>query len=155
MRHGIAYEREEWKGNDDSRPLTEEGVQRTRAVAAALHKAGKLDLTEVWTSPLVRARQTAGLVAEVLQVPVKECAALGSGASLTSLAKTFALHRPPERFMLVGHEPDTGLLLDALHKSKEFIAFKKAAVAHLSGDFEPGGMKLKWYLTPKDVLKEE
>ena len=32
MRHGIAYEQSEWSGGDDSRPLTDEGLQRTRDV---------------------------------------------------------------------------------------------------------------------------
>jgi phosphohistidine phosphatase SixA len=44
MGHGIAYERDEWSGDDDSRPLTEEGIERTRAVAKALHKDGRLNL---------------------------------------------------------------------------------------------------------------
>jgi phosphohistidine phosphatase len=154
MRHGIACKRHEWSGDDDSRPLTEEGIERTRAVAKALHKDGRLDIAEVWTSPLVRACQTAELVAEILKAPLKECAAMAPGASVAGLAKFFAKNRPPERFMLVGHEPDTGALLGELHRSKEARSFKKAAVAHISGDFRPGGMQLKWYLTPKDVLED-
>ena len=154
MRHGIAYERDEWSGDDDSRPLTEEGIERTRAVAKALHKDGRLDLAEVWTSPLVRARQTAEIVAEILKAPLKECGAMAPGASVASLAKFFAKNPPPPRFMLVGHEPDTGALLGDLRRSKKALSFKKAAVAHFSGDFRPGGMKLKWYLTPKDVLED-
>jgi phosphohistidine phosphatase len=154
MRHGIAYGRHEWPGDDDSRPLTEEGVERTRAVAKELRKEGRLDLAEVWTSPLMRARQTAEIVAEILKVPLKECAAMVPGASVAGLAEFFAKNRPPERFMLVGHEPDTGALLGELHRSKEALSFKKAAVAHVSGAFRPGGMKLKWYLTPKDVLED-
>jgi phosphohistidine phosphatase len=154
MRHGIAHERQEWSGDDDSRPLTEEGIERTRAVAKALHKDGRLDLAEVWTSPLVRARQTAEIVAKILKVSLKECAAMAPGASVAGLAKFFAKNRPPERFMLVGHEPDIGALLGELRRSKEALSFKRAAVAHCSGNFRPGGMKLKWYLTPKDVLED-
>jgi Histidine phosphatase superfamily (branch 1) len=79
MRHGIAYERDERSGDDDSRPLTEEGIERTRAVAKALHKDGRLDLAEVWTSPLVRARQTAEIVAEILKAPLKGVWGHGAG----------------------------------------------------------------------------
>jgi phosphohistidine phosphatase SixA len=79
---------------------------------------------------------------------------MAPGASVAGLAKFFAKNRPPERFMLVGQEPDTGALLGELHRSKGALSFKKAAVAHFSGDFRPGGMKLRWYLTPKDVLKD-
>src|SRR5262249_25574422 len=109
---------------------------------------------EVWTSPLVRARQTAEIAAEILKAPLKDCAAMAPGVSVASLARFFAKSRPPERFMLVGHEADTGERLSELHRSKQARSFKKAAVAHFSGDFRPGGMTLKWYLTPKDVLED-
>jgi phosphohistidine phosphatase SixA len=101
----------------------------------------------------VRARQTAEIVAEILKAPLKECGAMAPGASVASLAKFLAKNPLPPRFMLVGHEPDTGALLGDLRRSKKALSFKRAAVAHFRGDFKPGGMKLKWYLTPKDVLK--
>jgi phosphohistidine phosphatase len=34
LRHGIAVERDEWKGADADRPLTEQGAKRVAQVAA-------------------------------------------------------------------------------------------------------------------------
>ena len=64
IRHGIAEERTP-EGDDFYRKLTEAGVEEMTAflpdVAPLLTEAGNL---KIWTSPLVRARQTAELVAE-------------------------------------------------------------------------------------------
>jgi phosphohistidine phosphatase SixA len=90
------------------------------------HKDGRLDLAEVWTSPLGRARQTAEIVAEILKAPLTECADMVPGSSVAGLAKFFAKNRPPERFMLVGHEPDTGTLLGELHRFQASASLQAA-----------------------------
>ena len=57
VRHAIAAERgSEWP-DDTKRPLTERGINRFKEVVKGLRR---LDITvdEVFTSPLVRARQT-------------------------------------------------------------------------------------------------
>jgi len=41
LRHGIAVDREEWKGNDFDRPLTDEGRERMAREAKTI---AKLDL---------------------------------------------------------------------------------------------------------------
>jgi phosphohistidine phosphatase len=61
VRHGIAVERDEWEGTEENRPLTERGKKRVRQAAAGL---AALDCrpTHVFTSPFVRAYDTARLV---------------------------------------------------------------------------------------------
>lgn len=154
MRHGIAYERHEWDGGEVSRPLTDEGVARTRAVAKALKKDRKVEVDAVWSSPLVRARQTAELIAEAMGVKLTESEALAPGTNFKILGKAFSKLDLPDRLMLVGHEPDFGILLGDLIGDEDVHPFKKAGVAFLAGAFKAGGMKLKWQAAPKDLLED-
>src|SRR5438093_1192036 len=62
IRHAIAEERGEKWPDDNKRPLTEEGIARMRKAAHGLARVG-VTLDAVLTSPLVRARQTAEIVA--------------------------------------------------------------------------------------------
>src|SRR6185503_19145857 len=82
VRHAIAAERgEEWP-DDTKRPLTERGIQRFREAAAGL-KGLEVRIDEIFTSPLVRAKQTADLLAAALQPhpSVKLLASLAPGHS--------------------------------------------------------------------------
>src|SRR6266542_4230376 len=67
LRHGDAVDRATggYK-RDEDRPLTDEGEEEVRQAAGALLKLG-VALALVLTSPLVRARQTADLVADALE----------------------------------------------------------------------------------------
>ena len=72
LRHGIAYERETWEGdNDELRPLTEEGIAAMK-VEAKIFKGLKLKLDAIITSPLVRAHDTAKIVAKRLDMDITE-----------------------------------------------------------------------------------
>jgi phosphohistidine phosphatase len=153
MRHGIARERDEWDGADDARPLTSEGRQKVKAVTKALRKQQRLDVSEVWTSPLARARETAEIAAKVLKVPVKDCPALACGADLAKVAAALATAQAPDGVLLVGHEPDCGGILAQLLGEPEPRPFKKAGVACVEGQLTGGGMRLKWHVAPKDVLE--
>ena len=153
MRHGIALERYDWDGPDHTRPLSEPGMDRTRAVAEALQEKKLMTIDAIWTSPYVRARQTAEIVATVFEVPITECEALACGAAFSGLRKVFQKNNPPERILLTGHEPDMGELLHGL-TGHEWEPFKKAAVAYMSGPFAPDGMSYKWFLKPKEILGE-
>jgi phosphohistidine phosphatase len=152
LRHGIAYEREEWAGPDDSRPLTEDGTERAKDVAKALKK--KLKVDAIWSSPLVRCLQTAHITGEVLGLPVKVVDELSSGTTLSRLEAKFKKLEPlPENLMLVGHEPDCGSIIAGLigDPSGDY-ALKKNGIALMEGNFKAGGMKLSWKLTPKEIL---
>src|SRR5688500_2004830 len=92
VRHAIAAERgSEWP-DDTKRPLTERGVSRFKEAVKGLRRID-VAVDEVSTSPLVRARQTAELLAGGLEgkPPVKVLDALAPGhtsaSMMTSLAK--------------------------------------------------------------------
>lgn len=61
MRHGAA---EDPAGDDFSRRLTVEGIHHVRHTCELLVSRG-IAVSDLFSSPLVRARQTAGIVAEI------------------------------------------------------------------------------------------
>src|SRR6185436_3496825 len=67
LRHGIAVERDAHRGPDEERALTDEGRRKVRRGAEAM-RAMKLSCDVILSSPLVRARQTAEIVAESLRL---------------------------------------------------------------------------------------
>ena len=62
VRHGLAEERGEAWPEDTKRPLTDEGIARFRKAEKGLSRVG-VAVDVVLTSPLVRARQTAEILA--------------------------------------------------------------------------------------------
>ena len=132
VRHAIAAERgSEWP-DDTKRPLTERGVGRFKEAVKGLRH---LDVTvdEIFTSPLVRARQTAELLAAGLdgKPPVKVLEALAPGHSFTSLMSQLAKVAKRRRVALVGHEPDLGELAAHLIGAGRALAFKKGGVCRI------------------------
>jgi phosphohistidine phosphatase len=156
LRHGIAVEAYDWNGPDATRPLTSEGKKRTKRVMEKLNGEGRFAVDAVWSSPLVRAQETAKIAAGVLNLEVKTVPALACGASLKSLRAAFKEYGDlPSNLMLVGHEPDCGLLIaDLIGDPAGDYALKKAGIALLKGDFAAGKMTMKWKLAPGEVLED-
>ena len=101
MRHGVAEE--DHPDGDAARRLTEDGLARAGRAAQGLVTLGvRPDL--VVTSPLVRCRQTAELVAAAAGCPLREDARLAPGTSASDLLE-----------LLVEH-PDAGTLLACTHQ---------------------------------------
>jgi phosphohistidine phosphatase len=152
MRHGAAEEHAD-SGVDGDRALTPSGRERVRAVAKALVDASETPLTIV-TSPLVRAVQTAEIVALVTKlgdrdgtVSVRREVAPGGASAhfVRSLAGDGA-----KRVMVVGHEPDlSGLVSELLGSFGR--AFDKAMVVGLSLPADGGRAGLRFVLEPKTL----
>jgi len=105
LRHGIAVEPGDWKGNDYDRPLTDDGRERMAREAKAIRKLD-LDIDAIVTSPLARARATAELVASELKIKgIKEDDRLADDFDISSLAEILQDHADAKAVMLVGHEP--------------------------------------------------
>lgn len=157
MRHGIAVPREDNPGMPDAeRPLTEEGVRRTRQVVQGLGQLG-ITCDRIFTSPLVRARQTAEIAAQVLGLEdrVEEWAELGAGGSNEALLhrlQTAARQRRLRAVLLIGHEPQLSELTSLLLSGRPDLSvdFKKAGICCLQGGPTPrwGQATLRWLLTP-------
>ena len=129
LRHGIAAERDDWKGDDAARPLTEEGVERTGAVAAALAGLG-VNVGAIVTSPLMRARQTADIVARALgrTSKVVEDRRLAPGFNAAGLREILRDHGGEGNVMVVGHEPDLSETVGALTGGGR-VVMRKAGLA--------------------------
>ena len=68
LRHGLAVERAEFHfASDHLRPLTPKGKRQLRKIATAM-RAMELRFDVILSSPLVRARQTAEIVAADLKL---------------------------------------------------------------------------------------
>ena len=73
LRHGLAGDSTTWAGADEMRPLTPEGITRMQGSARTI-AALELELDEIISSPYIRARQTADIVATELGLPVTAAA---------------------------------------------------------------------------------
>jgi phosphohistidine phosphatase len=152
IRHGIAEERGEAWPDDAKRPLTDEGMSRMRKAVRGLSRMG-VSIDVVLTSPLVRTRQTAEIVAAGLDprpslVNLESLAPAGSYAAvLADLEK----HARKNRIALVGHEPMIGEIAARVIGSRHPIEFKKGAVCRIDVEVLPpaGPGELRWLMTPK------
>jgi phosphohistidine phosphatase SixA len=151
VRHGLSTDRHQWDGPDHARPLTETGVEQMRAEAAALTARKNPTVEAIWSSHLTRAWQTAELLGAALGVQIEECEELGIGASLSAVSRLMSVRPAPEHLMLVGHEPDMGLLFSSLSGEPSF-SFQMGAIGCLSGEFGRRTMNQEWYVTARDLL---
>ena len=137
MRHGIASPRGELGIDDSVRPLTIEGADKVRRICRALKKL-KVSIDEVWASSLLRARQTADIVAETfgLTQGVRNVRELEPGGDLRALCEQLRGTHGLAGVLLAGHEPDMSELASTLISGRSEIAirFKKGGVACIELD---------------------
>jgi phosphohistidine phosphatase len=152
VRHGLAEERGDAWPDDAKRPLTDEGTSRMRKGARGLARLG-VSVEIVLTSPLVRARQTAEIVAGALEprpslVNVDSLAPDGTYAAVVA---DLEKHARKTRIALVGHEPMLGELAARLIGSRHPIEFRKGGICRIDlEDLPPAGPgDLRWMMTPK------
>lgn len=152
IRHGVAAERGEAWLDDAKRPLTDEGVRRLRKIAAGLVGIG-VSFDVVLTSPLVRAKQTAEIIAGGLDPhpPIIITDALLPGGAYAAVLDDLTKQARRRRIALVGHEPGLGALAGRLLASRHALEFKKGAIARIDVAALPptGAGSLHWFLTPK------
>ncbi len=129
LRHGIAVEPDEWKGRDFDRPLTREGIERMQREARAIADL-TLELDAIVTSPLLRARQTAEIVASQLKLrdEIVEDVRLAGGFDARRLSEILDDHDKADAIMLVGHEPTMSAAIGRSIGDAS-IELKKAALA--------------------------
>ncbi len=126
MRHGPA-EDFSVTGRDGDRKLTSSGRDRTRDVAKLLAANDEAPL-RIFTSPLVRTRETADIVAHVAGVAsVVVANELAPGGDSSTLARQIAAE-DHDRVMMVGHEPDLGDLVAELVGRPPSQGMQKAMV---------------------------
>lgn len=161
MRHGIAADLGEGGVlRDADRPLTLEGRAKLKMAATGIRQLG-LKFNLILTSPLLRARQTAEVVAEVLdlQHKVKIIESLAPGRAFVEgegkHAEIFLELGAYqfERALLVGHMPDLSELASYLLTGNRNlnVEFKKGTICAIEVASIPpyGPGLLQWQLTPR------
>ncbi len=155
VRHAIAADRGPAWPDDSKRPLTPDGVKKFRRAARGVADIG-VEVDRILTSPLVRARQTAELLAAALpgDPPIVDTRALVPGASYEALVEAVAEHEECGALALVGHEPGIGDLAGRLVGASSPLEFRKGAVCRIDFDAwpPPPPGRLRWFATQK-ILK--
>jgi len=149
LRHGKAEDRAEWRGDDASRPLTTAGEEEMRREAKSMRVMGLVPDVIV-TSPLVRARRTAEIVAEELGLGARlvDDDRLAWGFDVRRLEQVVAAQAPAQAIMVVGHEPDFSATVAELIGGGD-VVFKKGGLARVDATAPvAGGGQLVWLLTP-------
>ncbi|MFY9610135.1 MAG: phosphohistidine phosphatase SixA [Blastocatellia bacterium] len=141
---------------DEKRTLTSEGRERMREAARGLRKLGvQLDL--LLTSPLVRAVETAEIVADAMGFSKKEIIPtdkLAPGGSADDLFAEIKSHSV-ESVALVGHQPDLGEMMAKIlqTRGKLSIDLKKGSVCCINVVETVPSLRgeLVWLMTPKQL----
>jgi phosphohistidine phosphatase len=156
VRHAIAADRgSEWP-DDNKRPLTERGIHRFKDEVKGLRRLD-VELDEIFTSPLLRAKQTAELLAAGLEgkPPIKVLDALAPGHTPAAVMTHLARAAKRRRIAIVGHEPDLGELAAHLIGAGRALPFKKGGVCRIDmGSLtSKRAASLTWFLPPT-VLRQ-
>lgn len=154
VRHAVAVDGASFSGPDAARPLTPEGREKFAALAEALARTG-LRPGRLWTSPLVRARQTAEILAEALDTSrIETTDVLACGARPKRVLE-LAASAGEGPAIVVGHEPDLGELVGSAIGAEAPLPLQKGAVAAVAFDdaLRAGRGRLFLWLTTGDARR--
>lgn len=147
IRHGKAEERSDQQ-DDSLRKLTQAGKKHLQLTLPSLGLFIKnLDKVQIWTSPLVRAVQTADLVARQFGIQEIQQHDFIADGDLPALTAALAGLRQSATVIIVGHEPTLGDW--ARNLCGAALTFKKGAAACIRLDTpDMGGGELLWFFQP-------
>ena len=136
MRHAEAETSEQAMKQDLDRRLTEAGRLQARVAANKLKEklaGGGEEIGAVVTSPYVRARETADIVATALGLDGKVFPekALAPGADVSKVKQLEDEYRDSGNLLLVGHEPDLGIIAGQLMRLNAARPLAKAEVVEI------------------------
>jgi len=158
LRHGEAADHGDPRyKNDADRPLTPKGTQRTKALAHALRQ---MDITFdlIFSSPLVRARETAEIVERGLRLHgrLELTEHLAPSGDVEKLVHQLNKARPaPESILLVGHEPYLSSLISLLCTGSSHLSLtlKKGGLCRMEVESLRAARcaNLEWLLAPRVI----
>jgi len=144
LRHGEAEPHD--ARPDAERRLTDRGRDQSRAAGRAL-AALKIEIHLAFTSPKVRARDTALLACEALGVEPIDHAPLSAGFDAADALELMAAAGPDQRVLVVGHDPDFSQVVHDLTGGR--IDLKKGGIAAVRLDGPQG--ELIVLLRPREL----
>ena len=152
VRHGIA---EDLAASDFVRALTKRGRRRVATSANVMKRLG-IEPVRIFSSPRLRARQTAEIIAEELDMPVMISEAVNFGFDLGDARSLTRKLDADDEVMFVGHNPDMSLLVSEL--TGVDVSMKKGGLARIDvvGRTVDEG-ELVWLIAPKvfDAVGQE
>lgn len=160
VRHGDAIDRNDPAiTNDAMRWLTEAGRDEVGVTARVMERLGVTpDL--ILTSPMVRARQTADIIADLIgpeSGPVTS-EHLVYGGSFAGILDDISSYGSPRRVVLTGHMPSVGHLVAYLvwGMPEIGIPFRTGEVCRVDlpdASVAPGSGRIRWLIPPKVARK--
>ena len=158
LRHGDAGERDASNYTSDAaRALTPKGIKRTRQLANALRQM-EITFDVIITSPLIRAHQTAEIVARSLDLEkqLRIASQLAPDHPLTDVVALIQMAPPKTQAMLmVGHEPGMSRLISLLCTGGPHLGLtlKKGGLCRLQLEEVKSGpcATLEWLLSPRHL----
>ena len=144
VRHGIA---EDFADSDFARELTPRGRRRV-AQSAVVMRQLNLQPERIYSSPRLRSRQTAEIIAAELEIPVTLAEEVNFGFDLDDVSSLTRELDSDGEVMFVGHNPDMSLLVHELTGVN--VGMKKGGLARVDvyyGAAPPG--ELVWLIAPK------
>jgi len=155
IRHGIAENIAE-DGTDFNRKLTNEGREKLkRRLPNLKSKVQYLENSQIWTSPLLRAKETAEILSESLSIEEIRYYDFVAEGSYDEFLTMVNLAEENTTIFVVGHQPYLGDW--SYEMTKKSIPFKKGAGASFTiENVSQDGIKNKeidfdWYLEPKEM----
>jgi phosphohistidine phosphatase len=144
LRHGEAVPHE--SKPDSDRELTARGERQAVAAGEGLARLG-VEFAACYTSPKVRARDTAKLACRALNIEPQDEDSLADGFASEDARELLLAHDDDARVLAVGHEPSFSQVVYDLTGAR--IDFKKGGVAALR--VERAGAELLVLLRPREL----
>lgn len=160
IRHAIAEPRADEGGtqpDDTLRELTPKGRKRMKRGVRGL-RVIQPELSLLASSPLVRAVQTAQIVASAYKVSVRTVPELAPGAGPEAVLAWLRSVHAEGTVAVVGHEPDLSGLAEYLIAGRQhsFLSLGKGGACLLDlRTLSTGDAQLVWLATPKMLRRLE
>jgi phosphohistidine phosphatase len=144
LRHGEAVPHD--SKPDADRELTARGERQSIAAGEGLARLG-VEFSACYTSPKIRARDTAKLACRALNIEPEDAESLANGFDRDDALELLLPHGDDGRVLAVGHDPSFSQVVYDLTGGR--IDFKKGGIAALR--VERGSAELLALLRPREL----
>lgn len=157
LRHGEAGRSSATSRDDSKRALTVEGEKEVKDISKGIKGLG-IEFDYIFTSPLLRARQTAELVSKIVVTKnqIKDLDELKPEGNKLQLYNKLSNLKQDSSVLIVGHEPYLSELIgEAISSTGCRIDLKKAGFARIRVINSLPKLKgeLRWLLAPKHLKR--
>jgi len=152
VRHGEA---EDLAPTDHSRELTERGKERVGKSAQVLKRLG-IAPTVIYSSPRIRAKQTAEIIADALGMEITITDDVNFGFNVSNVKPLIKKLETRDEIMFVGHNPDMSQIVHKMAGAS--LSMKKGGLARIDVvNHKSQRGDLVWLIAPKvfDALYEQ